>query len=288
MTSCFFVTDLHGRPARFESLFERVEREPPAALFIGGDILPHAFSAPEGGEDFLREVVLGGLGRLRDRLGSCYPRVFVIPGNDDPRAEIARLTERDASELCTWLHGERALLAGRTVLGYGCVPPTPFQLKDWERYDVSRYVDPGCVSPEEGRRSVAVDAREARWSTIADDLERLAGDGDLSDALVLFHAPPHDTPLDLADLAGQSIDHVPLDPHVGSIAVRRFIESRQPAVTLHGHVHESSRLSGTWRTCLGRTECFNAAHEGSELALVRFDLADPRVATRELIWESDS
>jgi Icc-related predicted phosphoesterase len=135
---------------------------------------------------------------------------------------------------------------------------------------------------------VAVEARDARWSTIADDLEQLAGDQDLSGALVLFHAPPHDTPLDLADLAGQSIDHVPLDPHVGSMAVRRFIESRQPAVTLHGHVHESSRLSGAWRTSLGRTECFNAAYEGSELALVRFDLEDPRVATRELIEESDS
>ncbi|MEE4299303.1 MAG: metallophosphoesterase, partial [Pseudomonadales bacterium] len=82
--SCFFVTDMHGRLARFESLFDRVEREPPEALFIGGDILPHAFSGLRAGEDFLEEVLLAGLGRLRDRLGSRFPRVFVIPGNDDP------------------------------------------------------------------------------------------------------------------------------------------------------------------------------------------------------------
>jgi len=34
------------------------------------------------------------------------------------------------------------------------VPPTPFLLKDWEKYDVSAYVDPGCVSPEEGYHRV--------------------------------------------------------------------------------------------------------------------------------------
>ena len=33
------------------------------------------------------------------------------------------------------------------------------------------------------------------------------------------------------------IDYAPLDVHVGSIAVRRFIESRAPYLTLHGHVH---------------------------------------------------
>jgi len=34
---------------------------------------------------------------------------------------------------------------------------------------------------------------------------------------------------------------------VGSIAVRRFIEERQPLLTLHGHIHESARLTGDWR-----------------------------------------
>jgi len=99
----------------------------------------------------------------------------------------------------------------------------------------------------------------------------------------LFHAPPYRTKLDRADLDGKTIDHVPLDVHVGSIAVRRFIEQRQPWLTLHGHVHESARLSGDWRDCLGRTRMFSAAHDGPELALVRFDLDDPARASRELL-----
>ena len=46
----------------------------------------------------------------------------------------------------------------------------------------------------------------------------------------------------------------------------------RPLITLHGHVHESTRLTGSWRQQLGSTLCFSAAHDGPELALVRFVL----------------
>ena len=79
------------------------------------------------------------------------------------------------------------------------------------------------------------------------------------------------------------VDHVPLDVHVGSIAVRRFIEERQPLVTLHGHIHESTRLTGSWRDTIGRTHLFSAAHDEPELSLVRIDLDCPEEATRSLL-----
>ena len=66
-------------------------------------------------------------------------------------------------------------------------------------------------------------------------------------------------------------------------AIRRFIEERSPLVTLHGHVHESARLTGTWRCRIGRTHAFTAAHDGPELALIRFDPGDLEAATRELV-----
>jgi len=69
--------------------------------------------------------------------------------------------------------------------------------------------------------------------------------------------------------------------HVGSIAVRRFIETRQPHLTLHGHIHESARLTGSWRDRIGRTLLLSAAHDGPELALIRFDLEHPGNAIRE-------
>src|SRR5512133_563941 len=89
--------------------------------------------------------------------------------------------------------------------------------------------------------------------------------------------------IDRAALDGVMVDHAPVDVHVGSIAVRRFIETRQPQVTLHGHIHESARLTGDWRQQIGRTWALSAAHDGPELALVRFDPRDPAAATRDLI-----
>ena len=282
MTRCSFVADLHGRLDRYESLLSTIARERPAVVFVGGDLLAHGF-ARRFDENFFGGFLHPRLAELRARLGEAYPRVLVILGNDDPAIEVRELEKLAADGLLEHVHMRRAELAGFDVYGYACVPPTPFLLKDWERWDVSRYLDPGCVSPEEGHRSVPADPSSVRYGTIARDLAALAGTAGLDRAVMLFHAPPHETNLDRAALDGRMVDHVPLDPHVGSIAIRRFIEERQPLVTLHGHVHESARLTGSWRDRIGRTHLFSAAHDGPELALVRFDLEDPASAKRELL-----
>jgi Icc-related predicted phosphoesterase len=282
-----FVSDLHGKLERYRSLFEAIETDRPDAVFMGGDLLPGGFGLGRASEhlpaDFINDVIGDGLARIRERMGSAYPPVFVILGNDDPRFEEAMVLEVATRGLWHYAHGRRVMLGRRPVYGYSYVPPSPFTLKDWERYDVSRYVDPGCVSPEEGMRSVPVAEHDVRYGTILEDLQRLVGRDDVSEAILLCHSPPYETNLDRADLDGKMVDHVPIDVHVGSIALRRFIEARQPRVTLHGHVHESARLTGDWRGRLGRTHMFTAAHDGPELALVRFDPDDPEAATRELI-----
>ncbi len=282
-TSCLFVTDLHGSQGRYEKLWAAITAERPAAVFLGGDLLPH-FARNTDGRDFVREYLAPGFAAARNRLGTGYPRVFVILGNDDPRAFEPAFIEVGETGLWSYAHERRFDLAGGfTVFGYAHVPPTPFHLKDWERYDVSRYVDPGCASPEEGRRTVEVPARELRNGTIQKDLEKLAGDADMRRAICLFHSPPYDTKLDRAALDGQQHEHVPLDVHVGSIAIRRFIEAREPRVTLHGHIHESARLTGAWMERIGKTVSISAAHDGPELALVRFDAERPGDATRALL-----
>jgi uncharacterized protein len=282
-TSCFFASDLHGRNDRYQKLFAAIEEERPEAVFLGGDLLPHQWASMLASEDFIVDVLELGFRRLRDRLGNDTPAIFIILGNDDDRTSERAFLDGDRAGLWTYVHERWVSFNSHPVLGYAYVPPTPFLLKDWERYDVSRFTDPGCVSPEKGQRTVAVDPDEIRFGTIAADLERLAGDRDLEDAVLLFHSPPYQTALDRAGLDGQSVDHVPLDVHVGSIAIQRLIEERQPLLTLHGHIHEAPRLTGAWREQIGRTHCFTAAHDGPELALVRFDLDDLDAATRELL-----
>jgi Icc-related predicted phosphoesterase len=280
---CFFVSDLHGRIDRYEKIFDLIARERPSALFMGGDLLPMTM---EPHQNFIHDFLAEELGGLQRRLGSEAPRIFVIMGNDDPRSCEEELKAAARKGIWHYVHNRSEALGAYTVFGYAYVPPTPFMLKDWERYDVGRYVDPGCVSPEEGRLSVPVSRRTRRYSTIAKDLELLAEkakDDGMGRTVFLFHTPPYRTNLDRIDPASPMIDHVPVDVNVGSTAVRRFIEAREPLLTLHGHIHESWRRTGSWRDRIGRTHCFSAAHGGPELSLVRFDLEDLGAATRELI-----
>lgn len=285
--NCFFVSDLHGQTSRYEKLFEAIIHERPNVVLLGGDILPgisdlRSDSAASSG-DFIQDYLAPSLWELRARLGEEYPVILTILGNDDPRCEEATLAASSQGQLYLYIHGQRARISGFDFYGYACVPPTPFLLKDWERYDVSRYVPPGCVSPEEGYRTFAISEQEVKWGTIKRDLEDLVCDDSLDRAIFLMHTPPYETPLDQASQQGLTYEHVPLDPHVGSIAVKRFIEESQPLITLHGHVHESVRISGEWKTQIGRTVCVSAAYDGPELALVKFDPNLPTRARRELL-----
>ena len=124
--------------------------------------------------------------------------MLALFGNDDPRAALPSLAEIESRGLVEHVHGRRVEVGGRAVYGYACVPPTPFRLKDWERYDVSRFVDPGGISPEEGVRTVPAEELDVKWGTIAADLARLTGDEELVRATCLFHAPPYRTALDRA------------------------------------------------------------------------------------------
>ncbi|MBU8921962.1 MAG: metallophosphoesterase [Bacteroidales bacterium] len=282
MTECILVSDLHGRTDRYEKLFKIILETSPDAVFIGGDILPHlASDGPPG--NFVTDYLFGKLSGLRYAMGVDFPSIFIIPGNDDGRAVEADLRSSSGKGLIIYVHGRKVSFSDWSVYGYAYTPPSPFMLKDWERYDVSRFTDPGCVSPEEGRYSAPIPEDEKRFETIAGDLVSLTGEDDLKGAVFLFHAPPYKTALDRAALDGRMIDGIPMDVNVGSIAIRRFIEERQPLITMHGHIHESARLSGSWKDRIGRTTMLSAAHDGPELAVVKFTLEDPGSPSRELI-----
>lgn len=287
MPLCFFVSDLHGRKDRYLKLFERIVENRPNAVFMGGDLLPHGMvplvEAKAKRGFFTNDFLVRELDKIRSELLDEYPTIFLILGNDDARFEEKSIQEAADKGYWRYIHNKHEDFESFMIYGYSYVPPTPFQLKDWDRYDVSRYVDPGCVSPEEGIRSVKIPQEKIKYSTIAKDLELLTGKADLRRAVFLFHTPPYKTKLDRAALDGKFVDYVPLDVHVGSIAVRRFIETRRPLLTLHGHVHESAKMTGHWKDQIGDTICLSAAHSGPELALVEFDLEHPADAFRSLL-----
>jgi Icc-related predicted phosphoesterase len=285
--NCFFVSDLHGNIDRYEKLFRLLEEERPFALFFGGDLLPSPYRAMKTGktfhENFTREFLVDRLNKLKQTMGNAFPVVFAILGNDDARTEEAAILEAEKQGVLKYCHNRRISWEGFTVYGYTNIPPSPFLLKDWERYDVTDYVRPGCVPPEEGAFTVQVEKQVLITSSIEKELKALTGEDDLGKAIFLFHSPPHGCKLDRAALDGRRIDGVQVDMHVGSTAIRRFIETRRPMLTLHGHIHESTRITGSWKERFNDTVSFNGSHDGPELSLVRFNPYCLNNATRELI-----
>lgn len=284
---CFFVCDLHGSIERYNKLFSKIEIEKPDAVFLGGDLLPSGLNLLTSNanviDDFVAEIMIKKFSFLKTKLKEKYPRVFVILGNDDGRFEEQKFINISKEGLWEYVHNIKVDFNEFSVFGYSFIPPSPFLLKDWEKYDVSRFVDPGCVPPTEGFHTFDINKDELEFSTIKKDLDLLAGDDDLSKSIFLFHSPPYNTNLDRADLDNKMFDHVPLDVHVGSIAIERFIKSRQPLITLHGHVHESADLTGFWLEKIGKTIAINAATREKYLSLVRIDPCFPENSSRELI-----
>ena len=279
---CLFASDIHGLSRRYTLLFQQIEKEKPDAVFLGGDLLSLKHFSDQNIHQFIEKNIFQNIKNSRKKLQKNI-RFFVILGNDDPRRYEQIFQEADMQGIIDYIHQKTVAFQDIYVTGYSYVPPTPFQLKDWERYDVSRYVDVGSVSPEEGIRTVEVDSNTIRYATIAQDLENLSKNAPLEKTIFLFHSPPYKSYLDRAALDGKSVDHAPLDVHIGSIAIKRFILNKQPFLTLHGHAHESTRLTGQWKQQFGKTLSFNAAHDTNDLVIITFDTTSLGDATRKII-----
>lgn len=279
---CFFTSDLHGDAKKYYTLFSYIKNEQPDAVFIGGDLLPIHAKGTEYISSFVQTNIIDKISILQ-KTYDLSTRFFLIMGNDDPFIYEQLFIEADRRGIIEYMHNRTVPFWNLFITGYNFIPPTPFQLKDWERYDISYYVDLGTIPLEQGKFTKDITIPELKERTIKEDLQKLANNAPIEKTIFLFHAPPYKTLLDRAALDGKMIDHAPVDVHIGSIAIKRFIEKQQPLITLHGHVHETTRITGSWKQQIGRTYLFSGAHDGSELSLVRFDTHQLNRAKRELI-----
>lgn len=274
------ISDVHGNEVNFRKLCGYIRQYLPELVFIAGDILPNYYVTDP--EEFIKDFLTPLLSGLKSELKDRFPAIYFIFGNDDPASALPFFDEPIISSLMTYINMQVIENSAIEIGGYACIPPTPFLLKDWEKYDISRYVPRGGLTPEEGIRTVEIPMNIIKHTTIADDLEILHGKfQNVRNSICLFHAPPYDTNLD--KMKGMDINGNLQTIGAGSIAIRRFIEKYKPAVTLHGHIHESAAISGSWQDRLGDTFCFSAGHDGEELALVSFDTSDPSAAERLLL-----
>jgi Icc-related predicted phosphoesterase len=153
---------------------------------------------------------------------------------------------------------------------------SPFPLKDFERWDKRTGPLPdkvrmlkGLVTEATSLANFQFDAEPARDAlpTLEEEIAPLAKDQKKGVSILVTHCPPY----------GSNLDKMMLGKHVGSVAVREFIEATQPAISLHGHIHESPLMTGSYRDQLGATVSVNPGQDPYKgtVCYVTFDTDNP-------------
>lgn len=220
---------------------------------VGRDELEALRDDPEQVAALFRRVMVESFERwmslAEERLAGTGIRLYVMLGNDDEPALADVLA---ASSIAVDAEdGVLDLGAGHEMVSCGFSNPTPWH------------------SP----RELSEEDLEVRLDGL---MRRLK---DPAHGVVNFHVPPYGTQLDQAPALDETLKPIVkggaiLTQSVGSTAVRTIIERYQPALGLHGHIHESR---GTAR--IGKTVCINPGSAYSEGvlhgALVELDARKP-------------
>lgn len=280
-----FASDLHGQPEHWTQLVDLARLHTPDMLIIGGDAFPDGdIDDPVGSQGrFVEEDVrkhLLDLHRLsaKPTLGpdaagdGTALNVGMILGNHDWACSAGALQKLQRDNLLHVLESDKPWHAGGVAfLGYPCVPPSPYPVKDFERLDYpgQPYLfGDGVIWDDEHDRPVRIEPGRylAMLPTIQEELEQIAPAA-APDWVLVAHAPPQDGDLDVLPKAG----------HVGSRSVREFIARRRPALSLHGHIHESPGLTGRFWEQIGPTVAVNPGQRTDQLAAVLVDLSEQAI-----------
>ena len=264
-----YAADLHGNLSFYKKLLALATRKKADAIVVGGDLLPKTGEYANLINE-QRDFIVGQLHPLllKFRDGNPAIQVLVMMGNDDFSVNMPLLEEMEEEGLLKLLHMRvNHLREGLSIAGYSCVRPTPFSCKDWERYDdEQKILQPGPYRPVISTADGLLDIDEQEWfdshATIEQDLKQLAQMSDPKRTVYVLHDPPYDTNLDLL-YNGQ---------HIGSAAVRRFIEKHQPPLVLSGHIHESPKASRKITDRIGNTLCVNPGQTEAILQAVTVDI----------------
>ena len=244
-----YVTDLHGCLWKYEALLPLAVHHKADVVINGGDLYPK-----EGRNLFDQEKFITGYFnqhlRAFDKAGIYY---LSQPGNDD-----LKCFDDTFAEVCArYSHARDIAMKVSSIgecefIGFNLVPDYPFRLKDRCRLDTETFTPPRQLGAALLSSKRGWDNTGTSWSqfihtipTIEDELARLpkpVGNA----AVYVIHCPPEGMRLDVCE------DY----RTVGSRAVAEFIAKQQPMLTLHGHIHESPRVTGgVWKVESGRTLC---------------------------------
>ena len=246
-----YLTDFHGNKTAYEAAFSVAVSSGCQAVVNGGDALPNDI-------DFNFAMVQRHFFEtwLRPRMAelACSGiRNYMMFGNDDAQSIIGLLEEADSQGIATRFDGRGWRSFGDYwILGFPYVPDYAFRQKDWCHGDTDRNPCAEQLGSPLGSGEKDYVPYNRPWNeelqdrpSLSEMLRDLPLSPDPDRSIFCMHAPPHGIGLDVC------FDH----RLAGSMAGKEHILDRQYLLSLHGHIHESPRMTGRWHGELGKTIC---------------------------------
>jgi Icc-related predicted phosphoesterase len=284
-----FTSDIHASYDHLFSMLRKAEKKSADAVVIGGDIIPHYLPDFDGYDilnaqaAYLEKTFIPALKQFKEKNRTKF---YLDMGNDDFIAG-RKLLENHQGELFELLHMQIHPFTDKVdLVGYMAVPPTPFGRKDWEKPDCKRQIyAPGNLISAEG----VLSGKGFLEKTVIDLTSENSIEADLNSLekkisrpfIFVSHTPPYNT----------SLDVMYTGDHVGSLAVRDFIEKWSQKKYLigsfHGHIHESPHLTGSTMAAIHNTPCFNPGQEnglGSRFRYILLSLTDEKLKRHRLFF----
>lgn len=284
----FFATDIHGSDVCWKKFINAAKFLDCQVLVMGGDMTGKMLVPIVDQGEGRHSVTIAGQRRVvgTDELPTLrrliadsgyYPYDTTrdeVEALEADRTAVDRLFQARMTETLTrWLEIAEERLAGTPIqvfLGPANDDP-PFIDEILAHGGRVRNPDGQLVELELGWRMISCgwsnptpwdSPRELPEDRLAERIEaEVAKLPSMDKAIFNLHVPPKDSQLDKAALLNADLSPVmqggaPVIAGVGSTAVRGAIERHQPALSLHGHIHESR---GSVR--IGSTLCLNPGSE---------------------------
>lgn len=297
LTRLFFATDIHGSERTYRKFLNAGKFYEATVLVMGGDITGKLLiPIIKEGDNHHRATLQGitehyttetELKNLIERLGTLGFYYQIMEEDEfravqaDRSAVEALFKQKAHQRLSEWVDLAETRLAGTGIKCFvtGGNDDEPEVLQAINRENTQAFF--GCegkvVQIDDDHTMISVGlSTPTPWKTPREVSEEKLGEviqemvvkvGDKSHCIFNFHDPPIDSTLDTCPMLDWNTD--PPSPIMrggqivmhgaGSQAVRKAIETYQPMLGLHGHIHESMSVAK-----IGRTTCVNPGSEYGE------------------------
>jgi len=270
-----YVTDIHGEVWKYERILEVAKELKVEAVINGGDMLNKETDNMFNQGSFIKDFL--------DEYFSAFDsnEIFYLSylGNDD-----LKIFDEAFNELCN-KHFFAVDLAQRKFkfdngfefIGFNMVVDYPFRLKDRCRMDTHKTDFPeqfgtGLFSTLSGFKEIEDwHSHAASINSIEEELSELIRPDYMKNTVYVIHMPPANLGLDVC-YYGES---------VGSVAIYDFLKNNQPLLSLHGHIHESRKVSNKWFGNIGMTTCI----QPGQLENLTYVVLDLETGEKELVIE---